>query len=286
MKIYHFLLGCCVAACLFSCKTIQNESITYYSIRTRHAQPTPENPIPDAAKIAVSYQVGADGKLTATVFNRTDEIMMIDQTLSFMVNMNGESTSYYDPTVRTTTVTDVNSATRGGSLNLGAVTGALGIGGVVGSLAKGINLGGSNTNTTAVTNSTYIADQPKVSIGPRGSGIMSKTFSIGTLPNQTDFSSHSYESSPYHFTVCITYSTDEGKTFQKLVSDFYINAYLRIAVREHGKMNNALCELFQKKPDAINEKIWNLLTMPTIPTMGLNLSENYSYSTGVIYDYQ
>lgn len=286
MKIYHFLLGCCVAACLFSCKTIQNESITYYSIRTRHAQPTPESPIPDAAKIAVSYQVDEEGKLTATVFNRTDEIMTIDQTLSFLVDMDGKSTSYFDPTVRTTTVTDVNSATRGGSLNLGAVANAFGIGGAVGTLAKGINLGGANTNTTAVTNSTYIADQPKVSIGPRGSGIMSKTFSIGTLPNQTDFSAHNYESSPYHFTVCITYSTDEGKTFQKLVSDFYINAYLRIAVREHGKMNNALLELFQRKPDAVNEKFWELSTTPDHPGFLSGVGDCKKIRTGVLYDYQ
>lgn len=285
MKIYHFLLGCCVAACLFSCGTIKNESITYYSIRTRHAQPTPESPIPEAAKIAVSYQVDEEGKLTATVFNRTDEIMTIDQTLSFLVNMDGKSTSYFDPTVRTTTVTDVNSATRGGSVNLGAVAGAFGIGGVVGNLAKGINLGGANTNTTAVTNSTYIADQPKVSIGPRGSGIMSKTFSIGTLPTQTNFSAQNFESSPYHFTVCITYSTDEGKTFQKLVSEFYINAYHRIAVKEYGKMNNALLELFQRKPDAVNEKIWGLSTMPVI-RINSGGKKMYTYNTGVIYDYQ
>lgn len=285
MKIYHFLLGCCVAACLFSCGTvIKNESITYFSIRSRHAQPTPESPIPDAAKIAVSYQVNNRGLLTATVFNRTDEIMTIDQTLSFLVSMGGQSTSYFDPTVRTTTVTDVNSATRGGSVNLGALAGALGIGGTVGRLANGINLGGANTNTSAVTNSTYIADQPKVSIGPRGSGIMSKTFSIGTFPMQKEFSAPNFDSSPYHFTVCITYSTDNGKTFQKLVSEFYINAYYHIAVKERGKMNNALRELYQKKPDAINEKIWCLSTAPNID--GTHFSVNKEFCTGVIYDYQ
>ena len=69
---------------LSSCATkLITSNITYQSIRTRHAQPTSTNPIPDEAKIAVAYYISKDGKLTAVVYNRTSEIMTIDQTKSF-----------------------------------------------------------------------------------------------------------------------------------------------------------------------------------------------------------
>ena len=50
-------------------------------------------------------------------------------------------------------------------------------------------------------------------------------------------------------------------------------------------MNNALLELFQRKPDAVNEKIWGLSTMPVI-RINSGGKKMYTYNTGVIYDYQ
>lgn len=286
MKLQNILIGLCLAAGFVSCKTIKTDAIYYQSVRTRHAQPTPQNPIPNEAKIAVSYMLDAQGNLTATVFNRTAEIMTIDQTLSFLIDINGKSTSYYDPTVRTTTTTDLTSATRGASVNMGAVSRALGIGGGLGKLASGINLGGANTQTTAVTNSTYIADQPKVSIGPNGSGIMSKIFNIGTIPTQQTFTANRYEDSPYHFTVCITYSTDNGATFNRLVSEFYVNSFYNIPLRENGRINDALRQLYQQKPDAINEQMWNLSCITTTGSFKLKGYDDKNISNGITYDYQ
>ena len=115
---------------LASCKTMKLEtsSVAYQSVRTRYAQPTQSSPIPDDAKIAVAYTISSEGELTAIVYNRTSEIMTIDQTMSFFVNSDGKSTSYYDPTVRTTSTTDLSSKTKGAGINLGAIAGALNIG--------------------------------------------------------------------------------------------------------------------------------------------------------------
>ena len=109
-------------------------------MRTLHSQPTSSAPIPDEAKIVVAYSIGSGGDLTAIVYNRTSEIMTIDQTKSFFVNSNGKSISYFDPTVKTTSVSNISSTTKGGSINLGALTGAFGIGGVLGQIADGVNL--------------------------------------------------------------------------------------------------------------------------------------------------
>ncbi|MGN0032377.1 MAG: hypothetical protein ACI358_01145 [Candidatus Limimorpha sp.] len=260
--------------------------MSYQSVRTRHAQPTQTSPIPDEAKIAVAYTISEDGALTAIVFNRTSEIMTIDQTKSFFVNSNGKSTSYYDPTVKTTSTTDISSTTSGASVNLGAIAGALGIGGALGSIANGINVGGAGTNGTSTTNTTYIADQPEVSLAPYGNGAMSKTFyinGIGTksLKSGSEMSVNLSEPQSYcRFSVCISYSVNNGETYDKIVTNFYANSKIIVPVVENGKLNEALNKVYSAKPDLLNEHWWMLYFN----------NNNYSnYNTrvqGIMYDYK
>ena len=148
---YLIFVGLALASCS---NKLVTTSVGYQSVRTLHSQPTSSAPIPDEAKIVVAYSIGSGGDLTAIVYNRTSEIMTIDQTKSFFVNSNGKSISYFDPTVKTTSVSNISSTTKGGSINLGALTGAFGIGGVLGQIADGVNLGGSGTNGTQETTAT------------------------------------------------------------------------------------------------------------------------------------
>lgn len=271
-----------------SCTTYKlgTNRVGYQSVRTAHAQPTQDSPIPDNAKIAVAYTIGTDGSLTAIVYNRTSEIMTIDQTKSFFVNSSGKSISYYDPTVRTTSVTDMSSKTKGGSLNLGAVTGALGIGGIVGQLANGINLGGDGTTGTAETTTTYVADMPQVSLAPHSNGAMSKTFSVTGLGisalNQMEakMPSMTQDQSYCRFSVCISYSIDGGKTFDKIVTDFYANSKIVIPVTRKGHVNDALRQIYQLKQDAINEYWWLMYFNYNIP-----YGKSYRVQ-GILYDYK
>lgn len=277
-----------ISIVLVSCGSgkLTTSSVAYQSVRTRHAQPTQSSPIPDEAKIAVAYSFSESGELTAIVYNRTSEIMTIDQTMSFFVNSNGQSTSYFDPTVRTTSTTDMSSVTKGGSVNLGAIAGAFGIGGTLGQIAGGINLGGSGTTGEAVTNTTYIADLPRVSLAPHSNGAMSKTFQINGIGNkgleggETLLASLTEGESYCRFSVCISYSLDNGETFDKIVTNFYANSKIIVPVIQKGRVNEALRKVYQTKQDALNEYWWTL-------HFNSNVSTGYNDKTqGVLYDYK
>lgn len=307
-KIPH-LVALLISCFLFaSCSSVKlaTTGVIYQSVRTDNYK----GEIPQDAKIAVLYSISGDGHITPIVVNKTDNIMIIDQTMSFFVNSDGNSTSYYDPTIKTTSKTDIASGTSGASVNLGAVAGAFGIGGAIGAALGGINVGGSETSGTSTTNTTYFADQPRISLSPRSRGAMSKSFNISNVgftprsnaiisnllaqstkklePIATNNSRQSFfaktrTESPIQFSICISYSLDNGETFEKIVTDFYVNAQIAEAITQKGRVNEALRKIFQHKPDAINEQWWVLHFSNNLP------SANNIYDTeaqGLLYDYQ
>lgn len=261
--------------------TLITSSVSYQSIRTTYRQ---TNEIPDDAEILLVYGFSSTGDITPIVFNRTSEIMIIDQTMSFFVNTDGVSTSYYDPTVRTTTTTDISSSTSGASVNLGAVGGALGIGGTLGSILNGVNVGGSGTTGTSTSNTTYFADQPRISLAPKSKGAMSKVYNITGLGNGTWLSSNvtntnlTANNATRKFSVCISYSIDGGNTFKKIVTDFFVNSEINVPVIQKGIVNDALRKVYAAKPDALYEPCWIL-------RFNNNL-EDASRVQGLLCDYQ
>lgn len=291
MKKCTKLMLLCVSASLAACGPagkLTTKSVVYQSVKTRHVQPTKVSPIPDDARIAVAYQISDMGKLTAVVYNRTSEIMVIDQTMSFFVNLDGSSTSYYDPTIRTTSTTNASSTTSGASVNLGAVASVLGIGGALGQLASGINMGGSGTSGEAVTTTTYVADQPRVSIGPHGNGAMSKVFevnglSVSSLRNAQYAVPVMKESDSFcRFSVCISYSFDGGQTFDQLTTNFYADSRVSVPVERKGRVNDSLRQLFVIKPDALYEPWWLLAFNDGISAE----VDSSNYCNGILFDYQ
>lgn len=290
-SVRSLLMLFCISASLTACGPagkLTTRSVVYQSVKTRHVQPTKASPIPDDARIAVAYQISDMGKLTAVVYNRTSEIMVIDQTMSFFVNSDGSSTSYYDPTIRTTSTTNASSTTSGASINLGAVASVLGIGGALGQLASGINMGGSGTSGEAVTTTTYVADQPRVSIGPHGNGAMSKVFEVNGLSvNSLRSAQYSLllmkESDSFcRFSVCISYSFDGGQTFEQLTTNFYADSRVSVPVERKGRVNDSLRQLFLIKPDALYEPWWLLAFNDSISAeVGSS-----NYCNGILFDYQ
>lgn len=261
-------------------KNLVTSNVGYQSIRTTFKQPVE---IPDDAEIVVAYGISADGALIPVVENKTSEIMIIDQTMSFFVNTDGSSTSYYDPTVRTTEVTDHISNTKGTSVNLGAVAGAFGVGGALGGLLGGVNVGNANTEGVSTSNITTIADQPRVSLAPKSNGKMSKSFRIsgvgrGYLNRGRNNTYLSSLNAP-KFSVCISYSLDGGTTFKKIVSEFYINSDIVVPVESKGRVNSSLRKLFTTKPDAMGESWWLLY-------FNNNIGGNDTLCKGVFIDYQ
>ncbi len=287
MNKTNLIIAICICALLTSCQSIdlQAYSVNYMSIRQKYAQPTQEQPIPDEAKIAVAYVISENGELAVNIQNRTSDIMIIDKVHSYFVNTDGKSTSYYDPTVKQVSTTDLSSKSKGVSVNLGSVARAFGVGGIVGDLASGITVGGSGTKGQAVTEEAIVVDQPQISLAPNSNTIVQRVFIVSAIGTQSTERREiikpymTHNESPCKFSVCISYSVDNGATFEKLVTEFYADAYLNVPVKD-GKISEALNVIEQSRPDMYNTPWWML-------HFNTSISEVKKYvQCGIIYDYQ
>lgn len=292
------LLG--LLACAFlisSCSTsgkLSVYSVSYQALRTDFAQP---ESIAKDAKIAVEYFFNSKGEMQPVVYNLTSDILILDQTKSFVIMPDGSSISYYDPTVRTSTTGSYSSGTSGSTFNLGGITSALGISGPLGTLASATTLGSSQTNGVIRQNTVSITDQPHVYIGPKGSVAMSKAYTIDGIGFAAYKGNPIIDISPKNaevkFSVCVTYSLDDGATYEKLVTNFYVSSNISVPV-ENKKVSNAFYKIYNMKPDALVEDMY-LFTIPnnikaeTKDIMGdfLTHSNVYdSYIQGSLIDFQ
>lgn len=285
MKIRNVILLSAIALCLSmaSCSPTRSVSrISYQSFRTTFAQPDKEHPIPEEAEIVLMYDISDKGNINVIVYNKTDEIMTIDQTKSFFVNSTGKSQSYYDPTIRTISQTNSHSTSGGASVNLGSVANLLGVGGALGSALYGVNVGGGSSSGTSVTEVTQMADQPTVSLAPRSYAAMSKTFNepkIGIDVESTQLEM-TEKDSHCRFSFCISYSIDGGNNYKKLVTDFYSNSRIVVPVSKNEELNNALREIYKMKTDAIYEPFYQLI-------FDDNVHDNHGIHTnGLFFDFQ
>lgn len=133
-KILFWFWSATIAVPLLLCscstaKKLQTTKVCYQSVQNLRPD---LQPIPETAKIITIYTISDTGGLNIIVKNNTSGIIVVDKTKSFFISPNGTATSLYDPTIKTTTVTDLSSSTTGSNVNLGAVASALGIGGPVG----------------------------------------------------------------------------------------------------------------------------------------------------------
>lgn len=288
---YLFVLASLAVVVLMpscSINKLMTSKVTYQSVRTTFAQPDKDHPIPEEAEIVVTYMISDDGELNAIVFNRTDEIMTIDQTKSFFVNSDGVSTMYYDPVVRTISKTDTQSSSSGSSINLGSVASVFGIGGKFGTLLGGIGVGGGSTTGSSVTEVVRVADMPEVSLAPHSQAAMSKTYTIGGIGTDAELMGTSldlkHENSYCKFSVCISYSIDGGKNFKKIVTYFYANSSVVVPVSGSEDVNGALRNIYNLKPDWINEPFWVMCFKRRYEDS--YHSSNQTIVNGVIFDFQ
>lgn len=292
MKNSCLLLAAACSMLLASCSTkLAVRDVSYQSVcNVRQDQIAG---IPENAVIALFPVIDENGKMSVVVKNLTDEIMVIDRTKSFFVNSDGVSTVYYDPTVKTTSSTVLNSGTKGVGVNLGAVGSALGVSGALGTALNGINVGGSSTSGNSVTNTTYTIDQPSASLAPKGQADMGRVFSITGIGESfleelsskaagTDiYKPHVTDKESYcKFSVCVSYSLDGGKTFEKIVSDYYTNSIMLANVRSNGDVNASLRKIYENKANALSEP-WFLLHF------NANIEDTHNtHVNNALYDYK
>lgn len=250
---------------MYSCKSqyLNVTGVAYQSIRAKQTVANRAD-IPQDATIIVSCLIGAYGEFDVVVQNNTDKIMTIDRTKSFFRNQSGNSEPYYDPTVRVQSQSTTISGQTGASVNLGSIASATGIGGALGTALGGVNVGGSRGRATTNTNTTYILDQPQISIAPHGQASMGRTFMIEGVG--LPFLSQAIEGTPIDvsnvFTptqtyaacnLCISYSIDGGNIFETLFTDIYANSLLVSKVKQNGQVNEALRNIYLNKGDALTE---------------------------------
>ena len=242
--------------------------VAYQSIRSKTPVSSRQD-IPQDATIILSCQIGPNGEFNVLVQNNTDKIMTIDRTKSFFRNQAGNSIPYYDPTVKVHSQSTTVSGETGASVNLGSIASAAGIGGALGTALSGVNVGGSKGRAITNTNTTYIVDQPQISVAPHGQASMGRTFmvegvglsflSMAVLGATTDVNNVFTPSQTYSAcNLCISYSIDDGKTFENIFTDIYANSLLISKVKQTGKINDALRTIFQNKADALGESWYAL----------------------------
>lgn len=268
LKKFILLLGASVLV-FSSCTTLKTNSIHYQSIRKVYAYDDIEN-----SNIMVATVLSAEGELTIGISNRSDKIMTIDMTRSFVITTYGESFSFYDPTIKVESTTVSTSKSQGNSVNLGAVAGALGIGGKVGTLMNGVNVSSGNASAVSNTTTTYLSEMPQVSLAPHATGAMPKVYDVDggfysngqyigkrilmTSRNNT-YKEYSMEEAP-RFGLVISWSIDDGKTYEKFEQWYYFNADFSVPVIGQGQLNSALRKLMMTKTDCINEQWWIIYT--------------------------
>lgn len=260
-------------------------SVGYQSIRTTFAQP---KKIPDSAKIAVEYFINPQGELLAVVYNLSNDIITIDQTKSFLINTNGQSLSYYDPTIKTTTSGNFNAETTSTSLNLGVISNVFGLGGPLGNLLNSTTIGSASTNGTFQSNTVTISDMPQVRIGPRGNMAMSKQFKIAGVgkghfnTGSNNFINCKSNNSPLRFSVCISYSLEDAP-LNKLVTDFYVNSSITESCVK-GKVNDSFSKIYSSKTDALVEPSYIFVINTNLPTKPVENFYGDIINTDCIYD--
>lgn len=260
-----------------------------------------ESEIPDSAKIIVKYWFSSpeihcqqNGCLSVAIQNNTDEIMVIDKTKSFFRNENGVSTAYWDPEVKTHTTSTTNGGSSGISVNLGSVTGLRAL--------SGVNVGGGTSSATTDVNTTYDVDQPTISIAPHSEMNIGRYFyideaslwaqlavMIGEQKNSLTIMNFTPKNSNLKFGVSVTYSLDNGQTYDRIDNDFYANTLIISRPRQDGQFNDAVREIYVRKPDALQETCYQMLFRANHPKDLLTspLVENSKYYYyGTFYNYK
>lgn len=260
------LLFVFVFAVMFSsCSAIKVSHVGYQSVRTTYKQP---QSIPDDVEIVVAIKIDIDGNVTPIIFNPTNEIMTIDNTKSFFVNSDGSSMSYYDPTIRTVSTTSSVGSSSTYSRIDNSITSSSN------SVSQRIS-GRDNTLSSlyTTTNVSTLVDQPTTSLAPKGKGAMPHTYQVLGLGRPSikgaDHAIRVVDATPNDsyctFSVVISYSFDNGRSYKKIVTNFYSNAFVVVPVEKKNgyyQVNEAIRSVYSAKADALQEP-WFLLHVNT-----------------------
>ena len=266
-KILIILIALFTLTIITSCKTIKVSGVAYQSMRLNY--PVSENEVTSDATIIVYCYINELGALDVKIKNNTDVIMTIDKTKSFFRDGDNNAIPYYDPNIIANTQSTTQGNTAETSVNMGTIANAAGIGGALGTALSGINVAESDSYSTTKSNTTYYIDQPELHIPPHSSASLGKLFTISGIGASflgeailkssdniyNNFTSdHTYASC----NLCISYTVDNGNTYETIITDIYANSILISKVKQKGKVNDALRVIYTNKDDVFAEP-WFLM---------------------------
>ncbi len=163
------------------------------------------------------------------VRNKTDRPVYIDLASCYRIMNGGYAAPYYTNSV----YSETNGASRGASLNLGAVAGALGIGGAAGTIAGGVSVGGGTSRSIGIST----VEQQIITIPP---------FSSVTLPGMKVSDGTNFHECIEPIYFC-NLPASEAVTNSMVRNNSYV---VKLAIAEDPRL--------QKVPDAQNATRDNL----------------------------
>ena len=270
--------------------------VCYQSIRPERKDL--KKKIPEDAKIAIIASISANGGINVSVKNLTSSVMTIDRQKSFVVS-NGVSMVFYNPNISVNAKTTTHTSGSNVAFNMGAAAAALGIGGAAGMLLGGLSVGGSGSNSTSVTSSTYNIDQQVISLAPNSLVRVGGPFYLhgvgcSFLEDLADFyekkevvflANGDSKEKMFPFSITISYQI-EDENIQVLTSSYYVSDIIIEPIVNSGKVNDALRAVIKKKPNACSE-MWFLFHLSIDDTLREGpLDTEDTYSDGYLYDYK
>lgn len=272
-----FLVGCTPARYI--------HHVSYQSVRMVDSEKqnlSSLSDIPPTATIATKTSIADNGDVEVVVYNLSDSTMAIDRAQSFVVTTHGQQI-FYNPEI--TTHTTSQSAQRGASVNVGAVTGALGLSGPLQGILGGVNVGGGKGVGSSMT--TYDIDQQIVYLAPNSHISMKGDINIGHLVSASALENNEYNilnidpnTSGMRIEICIAYSLDRQRSYKTFQSSYYVNSWISIPVPCDGKYyypNTALRQLYEISPKCLEEKSFIMYFGRNSDLPYDNLSAFYDY---------
>lgn len=292
MKTHYSILLIFIAGLLLcSCASarLNVNGVVYHSIRNTD---TIEE-IPSDVKIIVSCDVSMKGIIEVEVVNNTGNVLLIDRTKSFFRDKDNYSHPFYDPTVNVNTTSYTNGNIVGGNINVGGVAKAAGVGGALGTALNAVTVGGAQSSSSTTSQTTYQIDQPVLSIAPHGKASMGRTFYeqyydaelLHSMITYFEDNLVSYIYTPESsFSAChvsISYSLDNGVTYDIIEVGMYTQSLIISKVAQVGHVNDALRRVYEAKNDLLDES-WYAIIFPynnfdMLSTFGTDGERTYAY---------
>ncbi|MDE6309910.1 MAG: hypothetical protein K2L81_06935, partial [Muribaculaceae bacterium] len=136
-----------------------------------------------------------------------------------------------------------------------------------------------------------------INVGPKGVMAMSKAYSVSGVGRTSKYYDNFTDVSPtkslVRFSVCISYSIDDGQSFEKLVTNFYVSSNINEKA-DMKSVSKAFNKIYANKPDALVENMYMFIIRNNIEKATTDVMDDFlihtdindTYVKGSLVDFQ